>query len=318
MNYTHNFQCHTKEQALTYLQKYGVAVLLNVLDPLTTKEYERDVWKTVRFIAKEADHGQEDIFVNFFRLHEEETPFISCGNIAYAQSIFNVKQDPRVVQAFADMYGKNYDKCFMIANCSGLIAAIPPEISGERYHSSDATMSINMPYRHSEHLNIEGQVNLTDICEGDSAFACFPGSHRYYEDFLRTFMTTAMPKSYKVYPEHMDWFINECNLRPVAVLAPKGSITFFDSRIACTDIMPTEHRQNMANRRLSVPIAMSPRSYNSLQNMNAAKRYFGRLVATKNIPHRTRALRYGYGSKKVNYIREPPKLTDLGKIIMAL
>lgn len=323
--YTNHFHCQTVEQARDYLNKYGVAVLLDVLDPFSCQEFEDGIWRVLNTVSQEYEspiNKQDPVsYHNLTYLSPYHKTLVrSCG-IPHAQEVWDIRQDSRVVKAFADMYGEGYDRNFMLSNVNGMLISMPPEATGSNYLcNNDLKLRINQHWKKSIKRNIEGQVNITNIEAGDSTFLCIPGSNRYFNEFFKVFLTKSNIRQFDLKDGHVDWFINECNLRPVAMTAPKGSITFYDSRTACCDIAPVIGRPNPGNIRMSLQVSMSPKNYHSDRNIDKIKKGFEQSKITENIPHYccyfSEVQMRNFTADLLTEIKDKPKLTKLGRKIM--
>jgi ectoine hydroxylase-related dioxygenase (phytanoyl-CoA dioxygenase family) len=177
---------------------------------------------------------------------------IFAGPAGQTQVMWDLRQDPRIVEVFAKIWGTNE----LIVSMDGMSLMCPAEIREEHFapwphvdqginKRNDGVIHNNLPPADfvSESMlkvkpfTIQGQFLFEDSFEGDGGFFCIPKSHLRFEEFSPFFeelQAIDIPKSEKAAIKDRylrDFFSDSGDSYPMKhVTAPKGSLILWDSR----------------------------------------------------------------------------------------
>lgn len=196
---------------------------------------------------------------------------IFAGPAGQTQVMWDVRQDPRIVEVFANIWN-THD---LIVSMDGLSLMCPPEIKDEGRldpwpHVDQAIMRRQDNFAHnnnppdgfvSESLlktkpyTIQGQFLFEDSDDCDGGFYCIPRSHLRFTEFaptLENIDSEDIPRREKSNKKHayilgfFDERKDECGNPYIRkhVTAPRGSLILWDSRTVHWNHHPSKDRPN--------------------------------------------------------------------------
>ena len=257
-NYVGVVREEQKASLASYLQdleELGYCVIPQVLSDTEAKLLYQRVWH--EFIEKAWPNCKMDDTSNWkeaFPMHNKMGIF--AGPAGQTQVMWDLRQDPRIVNVFAQIWNTND----LIVSMDGLSFQCPPEIR-EGYvepwphvdqpvlRRQDNVAPINSPpidfvsesLLKTQPFIIQGQFLFEDSCEGDGGFYCIPKSHLRFNEFapqLEILSEMEMPtdEKRKARQQFLDEFFgNSTNESGNSyckkhVTAPRGSLILWDSR----------------------------------------------------------------------------------------
>jgi len=182
---------------------------------------------------------------------------IFAGPAGQIQVLWDIRQDPRIVNLFAQIWNTND----LIVSMDGLSLMCPPEIREGGHldpwpHVDQAILRWQDNVAHNNHpplgfvsesslktkpFTIQGQFLFEDSFEGDGGFYCIPKSHLQFTEFappVETLEAMEIPKNEKSKEKHaflLNFFVSKTDesgnpyiLKHIA--APRGSLILWDSR----------------------------------------------------------------------------------------
>lgn len=237
------------------LEEQGYCVIPGVLSREEAKDLYERVWH--EFIEKAWPHCKMDDRSNWkeaFPIHSKMGIF--AGPAGQTQVMWDLRQDPRIVDVFAQIWNTKD----LIVSMDGMSFMCPPEIR-EGYsepwpHVDQAILQRQDNVAHSNNppigfvsesllktapYTIQGQFLFEDSCEGDAGFYCIPKSHLRFEEFapqLETLNALDIPQDekWKAQNEYLLGFFDSetdqsgnhyCRKH---ITAPRGSLILWDSR----------------------------------------------------------------------------------------
>ncbi len=236
------------------LEELGYCVIPKVLSSSETKILYKRIWH--EFIEKAWPNCKLDDRSNWeeaFPMHNKMGIF--AGPAGQTQAMWDLRQDPRIVTIFANIWNTND----LVVSMDGLSFMCPPEIR-EGYiepwphvdqlilrRQDDVTHSNKVPAEFvSESLlktkpfTIQGQFLFEDSLDGDGGFYCIPKSHLRFTEFapeLEIILATTPSKDrrnarHKFLLEFFDSRNDESGNSYCMkhIIAPRGSLILWDSR----------------------------------------------------------------------------------------
>ena len=272
---------------LTDLEEQGYCVIPRVFSEQETKVLYERVWH--EFIEKAwpkcsmTDPGN---WKETFPIHNRYAIF--AGPAGQIQPMWDLRQDPRIVEVFANVWNTPD----LVVSMDGLSIMCPPEIRPMVIdpwpHVDQAVMRHNQTKAHSNNppmgfisesliktkpYTIQGQFLFEDSDEEDGGFYCFPRSHLRFEEFA-PFLNSLTSPERKAF---LLQFFHDST--PKHVTAPKGSLILWDSRTVHWNQHPSPNRNN-PKVRMSGFLCYVPKSRLTEEARFMRKEAFERGIAT--------------------------------------
>jgi hypothetical protein len=240
------------------LEELGYCVVPNVLAVSEAEVLYERMWH--EFIEKAWPSCRMDDRSNWkdaFPMHSRAGIF--AGPAGQTQVMWDIRQDPRIVDVFAQVWNTSD----LIVSMDGLSFMCPPEIREGSYkpwpHVDQAVLRRQDDYAHDNTppidfvsesslktmpYTIQGQFLFEDSCDGDGGFYCIPKSVHRFEEFaphLEAIYAEEVPPEKRNakwnagYKYIFDFFNNTVDesgnpYRIKHVTATKGSLILWDSR----------------------------------------------------------------------------------------
>jgi hypothetical protein len=203
-------------------------------------------------------------------------------SIIHSQTVWDIRQNPKIVQVFADLYGS--DPMNLLCSFDGVNIQPPPESTGkwaDPYGTNWQHMDQGPKKRGL--CTIQGYVNLVETDHDDGCLIVRPGSHKYHDEFFATF-PDFKDDWVKLTDEQQRWFDNK-GCMPVCVPATRGSLTLWDSRCVHANSTATMRRAHPERFRMVVYVCMTDRSQATESNLKKKRAYFEEGRVTNHYPH---------------------------------
>ncbi|MBS0626107.1 MAG: phytanoyl-CoA dioxygenase family protein [Verrucomicrobia bacterium] len=336
-------------QALTYLddlEEFGYCVIPNVLSREEAEHLYKRVWH--EFVEKAWPDCKMDDRSNWketFPIHTK--PGVFAGPAGQTQVMWDLRQDPRIVEVFAQIWNTNE----LIVSMDGLSIMCPPEIR-EGYMEPWPHVDQSMQRRPgtNDHSNnpppgfvsessiktgpytIQGQFLFEDSFEGDGGFYCIPKSHLRFYEFapeLEAISLLDAPKEVrkKRVLDFLDTFFDASYSRK-HVVAPRGSLILWDSRTIHWNQHPSKDRPLIAKPRVRMVgyLSYAPKARLTDEGRALRKFAFESGVSTGHNPAypQPKWTREYIHPDYVRYYEDPSyiqpelQLTPLGKSLLGL
>lgn len=231
------------------LEEQGYCVIPQVLSTDEAKALYQRVWH--EFIEKAWPNCRMDDRSNWkeaFPMHNKMGIF--AGPAGQTQVMWNLRQDPRIVDVFAQVWNTND----LIVSMDGLSLMCPSEIRENdfaswphvdqtlKHDSNNSSISFVSESRlKTQPYTIQGQFLFEDSFDGDGGFYCIPKSHLRFTEFapqLEAISESKIPQNDRYVAQNnylKDFF--SCETDEVGnsyemkhITAPRGSLILWDSR----------------------------------------------------------------------------------------
>ncbi|MBA3238814.1 MAG: phytanoyl-CoA dioxygenase family protein [Parachlamydiaceae bacterium] len=239
------------------LEELGYCVIPQVLSTLETKLLYQRVWH--EFIEKSWPNCRMDNRSNWkeaFPMHNLFGTF--AGPAGQTQVMWDLRQDPRIVDVFAQIWNTNY----LIVSMDGLSIMCPPEIregsfkpwphvdqailrrqDGVAHNNTPPIDFVSESLLKTKPYTIQGQFLLEDSFDGDGGFYCIPKSHLQFNNFAP--QLEAIDEVDEMYLQ--DFFAQSTDESGSTycmkhITAPRGSLILWDSRTVHWNQHPSKDR----------------------------------------------------------------------------
>lgn len=312
-----NYDC-SLDQVQEYLDKYGVAVIPDVLklDELIT--IREKMFTTLTDMTKNFDvpfqKNEPTSWKTIFNMKPLHGMLFQTFALGHAQFAWDIRQHPQVNSIFAKLWNVQGDE--LLSSFDGVTISLPPEITGKGWHIGDWYHS-DQRFSNNNLHTIQGFINCYDIEEGDGTLTVLESSNKYHKTFAEKFgMTNHSSDWYRLKDNEID-FYNNLGCQKIYVKAKAGSLVLWDSRTIHAGSGPLQDRAKQ-NTRLVVYVCQKPRIYASAEDIDKKIKAFENQVLTSHDPCNVRLFdKFSMRSKKI--IREKvilpdePVLTELGR-----
>lgn len=235
------------------LEENGYCVIPQLLSTDETKVLYERVWH--EYVEKAWPNCKMEERSNWKEVFPAHNKLgIFAGPAGQTQVMWDLRQDPRIVDIFAGIWNTQE----LIVSMDGLSLMCPTEIREGYFepwpHVDQAVMLRQDNVAHSNNspvgfvsesflktnpYTIQGQFLFEDSCDGDGGFYCIPKSHLRFEEFapqLEALNNDDLSKAErrKARNDYLTTFfgfdVEDSEYEKKHITAPKGSLILWDSR----------------------------------------------------------------------------------------
>jgi hypothetical protein len=329
-----------KNNLLKTLEKYGVAVIPNVLDEKEIENARKGMWETLSCITSKfktpIKEDDEESWKSFYELFPMHSMLLQHWKVGQTQFVWDLRQNPKIVDIFATLW--QVKKEDLLTSFDGLSFHLPPEVTGKGFYKGNDWLHTDQSFNRSSFECAQAFVNLYDTNEDDATLVVLEKSHLYHGKFAeqlkmkleadrdieneteegKDVKELSLPKEdwYKLNDEEKEFYDTK-GCKKVRIACPKGSLVFWDSRTIHCGSEPLKTRKRPTFR-LVVYICQTPRSLCSKADLKKKQKYFEEQRMTSHWPHKIKVFgktprTYGKELPEINSDIPLAELTDLGK-----
>lgn len=314
--YTDKYTCEQSE-ALDTLKKYGVAIVPSVLSQEECEKGVADMWDWLGHISqtweKPIEKENKESWRGFKQLYSKHSMLLQQWGIGHAQFVWDVRQNPKVVSVFADIWKTEK----LLTSFDGASIHLPPEITNLGWYRRTWLHSDQSFLRNGFEC-VQGQVNLMDTNVGDATLCVLEGSHALHKTFAETFAIKEKGDWFKLEEAHVDWFLAQ-GCKEARIKSPKGSVVLWDSRTIHCGVEPLKGRKE-PNLRCCVYTCYQPRVLCSKRDLDKRVKALDELRTTSHWAARPKLFPKTprtYGAELPDLTPTlPPTLTDVGRSLV--
>ena len=302
------------------LDSRGFVVIEKVLDLEEIDSVVDSMWAWFRQLSPDIKRDDMETWNDNLPFAMESKGIIQWYHAGHQQFVWDVRQNPKVHNVFKAVW--NEEK--LLASFDGINFQMPPEVTGKYsdkyggswWHCDQGKKKLGFQCA-------QGFVNLEETTVDDGCFVCLPGSHKYHEEFLRTFSADYDNSDWiKLEEQHKLWYLKK-GLQPVRVPCPKGGMVLWDSRTIHCNASALQGRA-VVRPRIAIYTCMTPRHLISKADLRKKQKYFYEGRMTNHWPHTIKVFpktpnmfrdkeKYETGLKRADEIYTTPILTELGR-----
>lgn len=305
------------------INKFGVAIVLNVIDEAECQNTINGMWDYLEHITKNSlckiKRDDVDTWRNYNKLYFKHSMLMQHWNVGQAQYIWNLRQNEKFVKIFAKIH--NVNKSELLVSFDGSSVHFPSEITKIGWNRK-VEYHCDQSFLRNDFECVQGWVNAFDTNEGDATLSFLERSHLFHKDFKVDMKVSGEKGDGKE-----DWYIlGTNNDRKVKyylekgcteqkIKCPKGSLVLWDSRTIHCGTEPLKERVKQ-NFRCVVYLCYLPRSLCNNANLRKKQKAFNDLRTTNHNPCKIKLFSkeprtYGGIMPNITQIN-PPVLSDLG------
>jgi hypothetical protein len=323
------YKSYDSENFLEDLEKYGVAVIENVVPLERCQIYQEQLTAEVKKLTSKMkvplDCDNPDTYRTMFDLFPQHAMLLQYFGIGHTQTSWDVRQEEGVWDAFARIH-KDED---LLVSFDGLSIHFPPEITKRGYFRGKILTSeekgsspigkdekgiwlhTDQKFSSNDYC-IQGMVTLRDVNEGDASLCVIEGSHKYHQELGEKFKLQPKIDWYKLNDEEMSFLLQEKRLPIKIVKAKAGSLILWNSKTFHQGIESRLPRANPTVR-MVIYVCMTPRKWAKKKDLLKKVKAFEEMRTTSHWPHRVKL----FGKAPRTYGKMLPDVTPLERPILS-
>lgn len=315
------YRC-TKETLKKTIDKYGVAIIPDVLDTHECAEVVEGMWKYLGDITKKwktpiTSDNSNSSWKGFFELFPKHSMLLQHWGVGHSQTTWNVRQNRKIVSIFSELWKCNDED--LLVSFDGLSIHLAPEITNRGWFRGNTWYHTDQSYRRSEFECIQSWITANDIEKGDATLSFFEGSNKYHKEFFEEFKDKYpkidSPKDWQQLNKEQEQFYYDKGCKRMNIKCPKGSLVLWDSRTIHCGIECMKKRKNIRNRYV-IYLCYMPRQQSKESQISKKRNAFKNLRTTSHWPCKATLFSktpntYGKKLPELTPI-EAPTLSELG------
>jgi hypothetical protein len=240
----------TKNNVVEVVEKYGVAIIPNILDDEECEQMNKGMWDTLEFMTQTwdtpIDRCNPETWREMQKLYPTHSMLIQHWSIGHAQYVWDIRQNPKVVDIYSEIW--KCPKEDLLVSFDAVSYHLPPEETRIGWYRGHDWFHSDQSYLNSDFRCIQGWVTGYSVNEGDATLAFLESSNQYHKDFQDTFQTTEKDDWYKLNDTELAFYSDRGCLHK-RIKCPKGSLVLWDSRtIHCgSQALKTREKPNYRN-----------------------------------------------------------------------
>jgi len=299
------------------ISRYGVAIIPDVLTDHECDDMNKGMWDTLEHLTQKWEKPiKRDIpssWREMRKLYPLHSMLIHHWSIGHAQYIWNIRQNPVIVDIFAKIWKCNSDE--LLVSFDGVSYHMPPETTNLGWYRGNNLLHCDQSYRDSSFQCIQSWVTGYDVNEGDATLCILESSNRFHEKFHQHFGISKKENWHKLSEEEQKYYTdNGCSLKRIK--CPKGSLVLWDSRTIHCGVEAIKSRKS-PNFRNIVYVCYEPRENSDDKNLAKKIKAFEERRMTSHWPANIKLFSKKprtYGGEIYEVEKLPdPVLSELGK-----
>lgn len=309
-----SYDC-TLDTVMQQLDKYGVAVIPNILSLEKCSTIRQEIWDEIKYVTK----GNFDIKdqKTWSKYYEYFTPLhgmmLQHHSLGQMEPLWKIRESEEVQQVFAKIW--NVPKEKLITSFDALSISLPHEVTKRGYYRG-AQGSKDHRWTHTDQSPtkkglqcVQGFVNLYPVNEGDATLLIYEGSHKWHERYFIDRKISDTKEDWHRLDEVGYQYFAKAGCKPYRVKAGVGSIVLWDSRTFHQGGEPLKERKE-PNFRMVSYVCMMSRDGVSQGIMNKRIKAFQELRVTNHWPNNPKLFpklprTYGNSPPEINMIHPP-------------
>lgn len=296
------------------LDKYGVAIIPNILSDQEIKNMKNGMWDFLERITSQFEipinRSNQETWKEIYKLFPLHSMLIQHWKIGHAQFLWDLRQNPKILDIFANLWNISPEE--LLVSFDGFSFHMPPEITNRGYYRNKNWFHTDQSLSNSDFKCVQSWVTAYDVNEGDATLTFLEGSHKYHEEFALKFKKTGEKSDwYKLSTQkEMDFFINKgCKIR--SIVCPEGSLVLWDSRTMHAGKESLKERAK-ANFRGIGYLCYTPRKLATQTLLKKKQKAFNEMRTTSHWPHKPKL----FPKTPRTYGAELPEIVDIEKPIV--
>ena len=289
MNYEYEKYRTDNNNLLDTLNKYGVAILPNILNEEECDTMKQGMWDYIENITSNLPipmkKSKPATWTSYADLYPKHSMLLKHWSIGHAQFIWNLRTNDKIIEPFQKIWDVSKEE--LLVSFDGASFHIPPEITGFGWASKKdkSWLHTDQSFLRNDFECVQGWINAYDTNEGDATLVILEGSHKYHCDFAKEFSERSPEDWVLLNQAQIKWYTESKKCVKKMITCPAGSLVLWDSRtIHCAK--EPESKRPIPNYRLAVYFCYTPRRLASMSMLNTKINAWKDLRTTSHWPHK--------------------------------
>jgi ectoine hydroxylase-related dioxygenase (phytanoyl-CoA dioxygenase family) len=308
-----------EDNILEKINKYGVAIIPNVLNKKEKDEMNEGMWNYLENLTSKFEtpisRDDEKTWREFWKLYPKHSMLLQQWRIGHAQFIWDLRQNEKVFNKFAKIWDCKPEE--LLTSFDGASFHLPPEKTNRGWFNK-SWYHCDQSFQRNDFECVQSWITANDVNKNDATLAFLEKSNRLHKKFKDYFKIETKEDWNKLTEEQIN-FYKKRGCKEKRIKCPGGSMVFWDSRTIHCGSEPIKNRDG-ENFRNVVYICMIPRNRATNNDLKKKKEAFNNLRTTTHWPAKIKLFpekprTYGGELPNVNLDATvlKPKLNDIGK-----
>ncbi len=297
------------------LNEKGYFIIPKLLNDEEIKNMNDGMWNYLEHITSNFDipikRNDKTSWKSFYDLYPIHSMLIQHWSIGHAQHIWNLRQNPKVVDIFSEIWNCKREELLCSFDSSSF--HLPPEETNIGYFN-DYWLHCDQSFTRNDFECVQSWITGYDVNEEDATLVVIESSHKFHKEFKEHFNIKRKEDWFQLNDIHIQFFLDRgCNIKRIS--CPAGSMVLWDSRVIHCGSEPIKGRAQSNFRNVSY-ICMMPRKLATCEDLQNKQKAFKDLRTTSHWAYKAKLSfkfpnTHGKPLPNVKEI-EPPILTNLG------
>ena len=274
----------TPDNVMETIEKYGVAIVPNLLNEHECDKMATGMWETLEDItqmwAQPISRNNPESWKNIRDLFPLHSMLIQHWTIGHAQFIWDLRQNPKCVNVFSKIWDTPLED--LLSSFDAASFHMPSETTGIGWHRSTWYHS-DQSFVNRGFKCVQSWVTAFDVNRGDATLAFYEGSNNYHSEFGDAFGITDKGNWYRMDTDDKIKFYTDRGCLPKRIMCPKGSMVLWDSRTIHCGTEPIKGREK-PNFRCVAYLCYMPRSMATKKKLEKKIKAFEEMRMTTHWP----------------------------------
>jgi hypothetical protein len=274
----------TPDNVMETIEKYGVAIVPNLLNEHECDKMSTGMWETLEDITQmwtqPISRDNPESWKNIRDLFPLHSMLIQHWTIGHAQFIWDLRQNPKCVDIFSKIWDTPLED--LLSSFDAASFHMPSETTGIGWHRSTWYHS-DQSFVNRGFKCVQSWVTAFDVNRGDATLAFYEGSNNYHDEFGDAFGITDKGNWYRMDTDDKIKFYTDRGCLPKRIMCPKGSMVLWDSRTIHCGTEPIKGREK-PNFRCVAYLCYMPRSMATKKKLEKKIKAFEEMRMTTHWP----------------------------------
>ena len=170
INYEYKKYITDNDHILDTLNKYGVAIIPNILNQQECDTIKKGMWDYLENITANLPvpikKDKQRTWTSYNQLYPQHSMLLKHWSIGHAQFIWNLRTNYKIIEPFEKIW--NVSKEDLLVSFDGASFHIPPEITGFGWDKDKSWLHTDQSYLRNEFECVQSWINAYDTNEGDA------------------------------------------------------------------------------------------------------------------------------------------------------
>lgn len=261
------------------LDKYGVAVLPDVFTSDECDNYKKQIF---RVLDQDYDVREPDDFED--KLKPLRGCMLGSYGVSLMRPVLDLKTEEKAIEPFRKIWNENE----LTTSLDRITIFPPPEQTrSKRFFSpNDLWFHADQASHKLDKCCIQSFVVLEPIEHGDGCLSVLLGSHTHFTQFVDHFRINTKGRDWMRIDVHnqFQWYVQRgCQWK--MIMAPKGSMVFWDSRTIHMGTAPRSDRLVKDRYRFIVYTCFTPAKWQTAENRKTLRKAYIQNRSTNHWPY---------------------------------